>query len=67
MISQWFDKLGKVFERAEHHRRDTYLASSVDMADLDRRVRSLETDGYPHADGTSFGPYSGVMPNDRNA
>ena len=67
MFSHWFEKLGEVFERAEHHRRDTYLASSVDIADLDRRMRSVDAEGFPFADGSAFGPHAAQMPHDRSA
>jgi hypothetical protein len=32
----------KVLDRAEHSRRDAYLASAVDMGELERRMRLLE-------------------------
>ncbi|MFM0016819.1 DUF3563 family protein [Paraburkholderia sediminicola] len=34
-----------LLEHAEHSRRDAYLASSVDICDLERRMRSIETNG----------------------
>lgn len=34
----------KVLDRAEHSRRDAYLASAVDMSELERRMRSMEID-----------------------
>lgn len=34
-ISRWF-------ERAEQHRNDEYLAGARDLAELERRMRSLE-------------------------
>ncbi|CAB3787779.1 DUF3563 family protein [Pararobbsia alpina] len=44
-----FAYLAKTFrhllERAEHSRRDAYLDSSVDLCDLERRMRSIETNG----------------------
>jgi len=66
MLDALFEKLGKVFERAEHHTRDAYLADSVDLVDLENRMRALETEGCPDAGRNAFGPYSGVMPQDRN-
>jgi hypothetical protein len=33
-----------VLERAEHCRRDAWLASAVDLGDLERRMRSFEAD-----------------------
>ncbi|BAN26483.1 DUF3563 family protein [Caballeronia insecticola] len=32
----------KTLERAEHSHRDAYLASAVDMGELERRMRSFE-------------------------
>jgi hypothetical protein len=34
-----------LLEHAEHSRRDAYLESSVDICDLERRMRSIETNG----------------------
>lgn len=39
--------LGQFFERAERRRRDDYLASSSDHADLERRMREVDSKGYP--------------------
>jgi hypothetical protein len=39
-----FPLLRKALDRAEHSRRDAYLASAVDMSELERRMRSMETD-----------------------
>jgi len=36
--------LRKALDRAEHSRRDAYLASAVDMGDLERRMHSMEID-----------------------
>ncbi len=33
-----------LLDRAQHSRRDAYLASAVDLGDLERRMRSIETD-----------------------
>jgi len=41
------DHIGRWFERAERRRRDEYLAGARDLADLERRMRALERDGYP--------------------
>ncbi|TDN58885.1 DUF3563 family protein [Paraburkholderia sp. BL10I2N1] len=38
-------KLRSLLERAEHGRRDAYLASSVDLCELERRMRSIEING----------------------
>jgi hypothetical protein len=47
MLAYLFEKLGSWFERAEQRRRADYLASSSDLAELERRMRSLEKNGYP--------------------
>jgi hypothetical protein len=39
-----FPLLRKALDRAEHSRRDAYLASAVDMGDLERRMHSMEID-----------------------
>ena len=36
--------LRKALDRAEYSRRDAYLASAVDMGDLERRMYSMEID-----------------------
>ncbi|SAL24832.1 hypothetical protein AWB74_01018 [Caballeronia arvi] len=38
------DRTETLLNRAEHGRRDTYLASSVDLGELERRMRECETD-----------------------
>jgi hypothetical protein len=43
MFAYLFKMLRSVFERAEHCRRDAYLASSVDLCELERRMRSIDT------------------------
>ncbi|SAL47720.1 hypothetical protein AWB68_02326 [Caballeronia choica] len=44
MFIYLFSLLKKALERAEHSRRDAYLASAVDMSELERRMRSMEAD-----------------------
>ena len=46
MIAYIVEKLSNWFESAERSRREAYLASSSDVVDLERRLRSLETNGY---------------------
>jgi hypothetical protein len=46
MFAYLLEKLGSFFERAEKRRRTDYLASSSDLAELERRMRSLEKNGY---------------------
>ncbi|MBN3759550.1 DUF3563 family protein [Burkholderia sp. Ac-20365] len=36
--------LRKALDRAEHCRRDAYLASAVDMVELERRMHAVEID-----------------------
>jgi Protein of unknown function (DUF3563) len=47
MFAYLIEKLGHLLEQAEHTRRDVYLASSADVCELERRMRSLELNGYP--------------------
>ncbi|HEX7684482.1 MAG TPA: DUF3563 family protein [Trinickia sp.] len=46
MFAYIIEKLSNWFESAERSRREAYLASSSDVVDLERRLRSLETNGY---------------------
>lgn len=46
MIAYILETLSNWFESAERSRREAYLASSSDVVDLERRLRSLETNGY---------------------
>ncbi|MBP0594795.1 DUF3563 family protein [Paraburkholderia sp. LEh10] len=39
--------MGELFEKTERSRREAYLASSRDMGELERRMRSIERHGYP--------------------
>jgi hypothetical protein len=48
MLAYLLEKLGSFFERAEERRRTDYLASSSDLAEVERRMRSLEKNGYPN-------------------
>lgn len=45
MFAYLVEQLHKLIECAEHSRRDAYLASSVDLFELERRMRSLEANG----------------------
>jgi hypothetical protein len=38
------DRTETLLNRAEHNRRDSYLESSVDIGELERRMRECETD-----------------------
>ncbi|HTJ94561.1 MAG TPA: DUF3563 family protein [Pararobbsia sp.] len=66
MLDHLFEKLGKAIERAANERRDAYLASSTDLTDLDRRMRTVESEGlmYPHED--AYGPHTDALPRDRS-
>lgn len=46
MFAYILEKLSNWFESAERARREEYLASSTDIDDLERRLRSLEVQGY---------------------
>lgn len=46
MFAYILEKLSNWFESAERARREEYLASSTDIDDLERRLRSLEANGY---------------------
>lgn len=46
MFAYILEKLSTWFETAERNRREAYLASSSDIVDLERRLRSLEAHGY---------------------
>jgi hypothetical protein len=45
MFAYIFEKLTNWFESAERGRREAYLATSSDIVDLERRIRSLESNG----------------------
>jgi hypothetical protein len=42
MLIYLFVLLRKALDRAEHSRRDAYLASAVDLGELERRMRSID-------------------------
>jgi hypothetical protein len=45
MFAFLLQKLGNVIEQAQQRRRDTYLASSADLGDLERRMRAFDVGG----------------------
>jgi len=49
-VARLFRRAGEVidgwFERSRQRERDAYLAKSVDLADLERRIHSLERTGF---------------------
>jgi hypothetical protein len=42
MFALLLTRIGHWLERAEQHRNDEYLAGARDLAELERRMRSLE-------------------------
>ena len=42
MFAYFFRVIIDLLDRAELHRRDTYLASAVDIFELERRMRLIE-------------------------
>jgi hypothetical protein len=46
MFALLLEKLSIWFDTAERNRREEYLAQSSDIVQLEKRIRSLETDGY---------------------
>ncbi len=46
MFAFLLEKLGSWFERAEQRRLANYLASSSDLAEVERRMRQVEREGY---------------------
>ncbi|MBN3787267.1 DUF3563 family protein [Burkholderia sp. Ac-20353] len=43
MFAFLLTQIGRWFERAEQRRNDEYLAGARDLAELERRMRSLES------------------------
>lgn len=43
MFAYLFRIIIDLLDRAEHSRRDTYLASAVDIVELERRMRLMDT------------------------
>jgi hypothetical protein len=43
MFAYLFLALRRLLDRAEHCRRDNYLATAVDIFELERRMRLIET------------------------
>jgi hypothetical protein len=48
MFAYFLEKLGELIERAEERRRHAFLSQATDLADVERRMRSIERDGYPN-------------------
>ncbi|MBN3759650.1 DUF3563 family protein [Burkholderia sp. Ac-20365] len=42
MLAYLFRMIINLLDQAEHSRRDVYLASAVDIFELERRMRSIE-------------------------
>jgi hypothetical protein len=47
MFAYLLEKLRNWFDRAEQRRLHDYLATSSDLAELERRTYALERNGYP--------------------
>jgi hypothetical protein len=47
MFAEFARKIGALFVTTAEFERDNYLASSVDHADLEHRIRHFETNTYP--------------------
>lgn len=47
MFRYFVEKLSCWFERTEQRRANDFLASSSDIAELERRMRSMESAGSP--------------------
>ncbi|MFM0133121.1 DUF3563 family protein [Paraburkholderia sediminicola] len=58
MFAALFEKLGALFSSSHYDEREAYLASSSDLEDLERRIRHLDSCGYP------FSLHSSVAPRD---
>jgi hypothetical protein len=56
MFSLLADTLDDFFTAAENRRREDYLASSTDLADLERRTRYYDANNNPFAWHISSGP-----------
>jgi hypothetical protein len=48
MFAFLLEKLAGFFDRAEQRRLTDYLAASSDLGEVERRMRQVEKDGYPH-------------------
>ena len=48
MFAFLLERFGRWFERAEQRRLHDFLAESSDLGELERRMRSLERNGYPN-------------------
>jgi hypothetical protein len=56
MFSLLADTLDNFFTAAENRHREDFLASSTDLADLERRTRDYDTNHNPFAWPISSGP-----------
>ena len=56
MFAALSEKLGSWFSPSHYEARDAYLASSSDLADLERRVRHLDSSDYPFSLHSSLAP-----------
>lgn len=58
MFAAFSHALGSLFSPSHYDDREDYLASSTDLVDLERRMRHLDSSGYP------FSLHSYVRPRD---
>lgn len=58
MFNQLATRLGTIFTASRESEREAYLASSTDLADLERRQRMLDDSSYP------FNTHSNLSPRD---
>ncbi|MEM5386288.1 DUF3563 family protein [Paraburkholderia phymatum] len=58
MLTRLAHRLGALFTHTRERERNAFLASSTDLADLERRMRRLDDGGHP------FHVHSSMMPRD---
>jgi len=56
MFNALAHRLGALFTSSRDSDRDAWLASSTDLADLERRMRLLDDDRYPFHVHSNFAP-----------
>ncbi|MBN3764951.1 DUF3563 family protein [Burkholderia sp. Ac-20365] len=56
MFNQIAHRLGTIFTASRESERDAYLASSTDLADLERRQRMLDDTRYPFHVNSNLSP-----------
>ncbi len=56
MFAAFSEKLVSLFSPSHYDEREAYLASSSDLVDLERRMRHLDSGGYPFSLHASVAP-----------